>query len=520
MEKSKPFINKPNNKEIVWDNGRVVGHSLPPNYEEHRAYFDDYLKRQSPLLSPLLELQKKSVASATAMRYSAIFDDMGLGKTAQALAKNELGMHQCTLIFCPNNVKKVWVHEIEKFLGIQKKDILVCKGADIISLPPSVAKKYRFILFNYEALVVANKHPKIVPAIFTQCTHHILDECHALRNALTTRFSVYLYHLMNNPVDSLTLLTGTPIDRCINEIWPYMALLDINPHKEHHPFLSYFPNVSVFSDRYAIASQNRDQISWKGYQKRSFFEIKHILGPKVIQRKIEEVVELPPLNTREVLIPDHLFKEDMEDLSRQFVAALSRIHSKSKLLDALERGTLEESGDKALRIMQGIRVKVALEKTLWTAEMAIRYYKDSGPTIIFSEFTQPLEELRLLLKREGYSAVKVQGKHMKMVQREWNIAEFKGGRHEFLLATFGAMSEGENLQYCNNIVFNDLSWQPLVIKQATRRVWRIGQSKECNAIQMLCTADKAVQRVLAGKQDMVGRFEQFLVEIKEENGYI
>ncbi|MCY4584274.1 MAG: DEAD/DEAH box helicase, partial [Chloroflexi bacterium] len=498
----------------------VIGSSLPPSYKEHRDHFTNYLKTQSPLDVPLLDLQKKSVAAATAMKYSAIWDDMGLGKTAQALAKNELGNHDCTLILCPNNVKKVWVAEIEKFLGIRSNEIFVGKGADLINLPAVTCKKYRFIIFNYEALVVAGKYPKITPSVFTACTHHILDEAHAIRNAFTARFEVYFYHLLNNPADSLTLLTGTPIDRCINEVWPYMALIELNPHKKENDFFQYFPNLSVFSDRYAHASNLTGSIAYRGYQKQPFFEIKNIMGPKVIQRKIEEVVELPKLYTRDIMIPDHLFQEDMELIKNQFATAFHRVQSKVKLLDALERGVLEEAGDKALKIVQKIRSNIAIQKVVWTVDMAIKYFKFTGPTIIFSEFIEPLNEIGRLLKEQGYSSVKAIGKGMKMAEREWNIKDFKAGKHEFLLATFGAMSEGENLQYSQNIIFNDLSWQPLVIKQATRRVWRIGQDKECHVIQMLCSADAVVQRIVSSKQEMVGQFEQFLVDIKEENGYI
>ena len=210
----------------------------------------------------------------------------------------------------------------------------------------------------------------------------------------------------------------------------------------------------------------------------------------------------------------------MDSLRKQFASAFHRVQSKVKLLDALERGVLEESGDKALRIVQKIRSSIAIQKVEWTVDMAIKYFKFSGPTIIFSEFIEPLNEIGRLLKGQGYSSVKAIGKGMKMAEREWNIKDFKDGKHEFLLATFGAMSEGENLQYARNIIFNDLSWQPLVIKQATRRVWRIGQANECHVTQMLCSADATVQRIVSDKQEMVGKFEEFLVDIKQENGYI
>ena len=469
----------------------------------------------------MLEVQKKSVAAAAAMRFSLLFDDMGLGKTAQALAIDILNRNQNTLIFCPNNVKKVWLHEIEKFTGIPSKKVFIGSGADIITLPASFALKYRYIIFNYEALVVAYKTPKApTPGIFTACTHHILDEAHNFRNPRTQRFRAYLKFLGKGSVKNLTVLTGTPIDRCINEVWPYMAMLDSNPSVKERPFLEYFSNFSKFSDRYAILAnqytkQGHTVAKHKGYRKNAVHEIENMMGRKAIQRKIEDVVELPKVHKREIFLLDNLFEEDMAKISYQFKAAFMNISKSKKLYNDFIAG---KTDDGRIAAAQAARVKLAKEKVKWTYDMAVKYLKICDKIIIFSEFIEPLKMFESLAKT--YRVKYAIGRDMKLSEREKSVEEFKEGGADFLLATFGALSEGENLQKCQCMIMNDLPWQPLVITQASRRIWRIGQEKECHIVQMTCSADNALKKILENKQEMVRVFEGQLANIKEEYGYL
>ena len=120
---------------------------------------------------------------------------------------------------------------------------------DLSALPLNIARKFSYLIFNYEALIVSAKTYKKVPPLFELVTHHILDEAHYFRNALSRRFMAYLHFVTQNPPQALTVLTGTPIDRSIVELWPYFILMSKNPLGSQI-FEKYFGNFSVFSARY------------------------------------------------------------------------------------------------------------------------------------------------------------------------------------------------------------------------------------------------------------------------------
>ena len=58
-----------------------------------------------------------------------------------------------------------------------------------------------------------------------------------------------------------------------------------------------------------------------------------------------------------------------------------------------------------------------------------------------------------------------------------------------------------------SMILNDLPWQPLVIKQAQRRIWRIGQDKECFCYIVTSKSDHFVQRALNMKGEMIAKIE-------------
>lgn len=501
--------------------GDIVGKLIPPDFRKIKEKILKYFQGggKGPLRLPLLGVQQKSVAHAVGLRYCCLFDDMGLGKTAQALAINAFGGHKSTFILCPNNVKKVWAAEILKFTNTPASKIYIGKGSEITSLPLKVAQRYSYIIFNYESLVVAGKTPKYIPSVFQACQHHILDEAHYLRNAHTARFMSYYLFLRKSPVKRLTILTGTPLDRCINEAFVYLALMDLNPLREEKTFHKYFVNSTMFSERYAkskvITGNAVSTGNYSGYKPAMLPEIGKMFGDSVIRRKIHEVVELKPLRVQEVRVQMRSAETQILEVKERFAKAVSLLMGSNKKQTEWEKK--EKGGDAFLKAVQKIRVDIAMEKTVYALDMAVKYYKTYGPVIIFSEFIRPLQAIKTLAFNKGLGSLEVIGEKMKLSEREESVLEFKKKKTPFLLATFGAMSEGENLQEIRTIVMNDLPWQPLVIKQAQRRIWRIGQKDECYCCMIKCDSDYFVERNIAMKQDMILTTDYMFDEIKKRN---
>ena len=515
------------------DWGTTVGtQSLIPRYRERRDHARNLLEKRELLAEPLLPLQRKSVANAAALKYHALCDDMGLGKTAQALAVDALGGHEKTLILCPSNVKKVWVNEIQKFLGLKQKHIYVGKGREFVDMHEKVTRHFRFFVFNYEVLNVADKTPDVVPPLLKICTHHILDEVHAMRNAEAKKSLYYDLMLRRHPPDSLSLLTGTPIDRFIGELYVYLSLLDKNPHTANRNALEWwFPNAISFADRYGMASDRSGTTAsvrnYSGFRKDDGVcrELYDLMGPRFCQRKIEEVVSLPEKHGLEHHIPDasftHLDMEQVrEDFKRAFIMAnKNRMGRKrwQKVQDNDTDGGID-SDTLFMAQTQRIRRQLAEGKVPFTLGLAAQRRQQLGPGVVFSEFLSPLDLFKANMERNGRKCLLAVGQgRMPLWERDQNIKHFKDGKADFLLATYGAMSEGENLQQFRSLMYNDLSWQPLVMKQSERRIWRLGQTQEVTVDTMLCSADETIQGTLERKEEMIVMFEYILSEIKKNN---
>ena len=490
---------------------------VPPDFIDIKKRVLAYLRAntQSPLKLELLELQKQSVAHMVALRYSLLWDDMGLGKTAQALAVNLLTQSDKTLIFCPNNIKKVWFAEIMKFTHFGATDIYTGKADELVSLTDTVIDRFKFFIFNYETLRVAFKTRDIIPSIFYRISHTILDEVHRFRNSYILDYIAFYHFFSKQPSRILTMATGTPIDKYIGEVWPYLALMDMNPAVEGYPFLKRFPNQEYFNERYAILKGSKEtkegymQNSYGYYQEKTFHEIKHLIGPRVIRREIQDAVEMPKIHSRYLRIPDSAFPDkDWDEVLVKF-QRLARLQSQKKL---------KEDEEIAVAAIQKLRVEIALRKAWYTYKQSLPYLQH-GPIVIFSEFIKPLLEFQYWAQAEGHRCLMVVGRDMSLQEREDNIEEFKKAQTPFLLATFGAMAEGENLQVSNVMLFNDIPWQPSIIVQAQRRIWRIGQARECYHEIMTCRGDDFVINVVLQKEAMVKKLETDIVEIQKSAEY-
>lgn len=503
-----------------------VCNNLPPDFQVVRNQVYQYLQKPPTFLKPgfnLLESQKKSIATCVALRYSMLFDDMGLGKTLQAICIDVLQKCQKTLIICPNNIKQNWVNEIAKFTVTPISHIYVGGGSELTTLPPMILSRFKFFIFNYESLMVANKTLNFRPALFDHVDHIVCDEVHRWRNSRTQSYLAFRHFFQARPPKFLTLLSGTPVDRYIGELWPYLALIDENPWTQGKPFLKFFPHQERFDEHYAEqfnTSVKKGQIvpQFRGYKAERLPQIKKLLGHRIIQRKIEDVKELPPLT-----VSDHHIKcvaLDIEDYTSRVGRVLASSQGQKnpmKLLEMLAKGQDDDNG--MIGALQTLRLELAWDKVAGTVNLFNTIIQDlKKPIIIFSEFVTILDKLDEHLKQQGYISLRVQGTGMKLHERDDSIENFKKGKAHVLLATYGAMSEGVNLQHANVILSNDIPWQPTVLQQAQRRIWRIGQTQPCYHHLVKNPCDQWIQNILDAKNELIVQLDRFYKELKQENG--
>ncbi|CAG7854171.1 Uncharacterized ATP-dependent helicase C582.10c [Serendipita indica DSM 11827] len=120
---------------------------------------------------------------------------------------------------------------------------------------------------------------------------------------------------------------------------------------------------------------------------------------------------------------------------------------------------------------------------------------DNGKTIIFSEFTSMLDIVAAVLDEERIRYVRYQGS-MNAAQRQQSIDMLNSDRRvKVILISTKAGNSGLNLTVCNNVIMMDPWWNPAIEDQAFDRAHRLGQTRDVN-IYKLMVPDTVEERIL------------------------
>ena len=98
---------------------------------------------------------------------------------------------------------------------------------------------------------------------------------------------------------------------------------------------------------------------------------------------------------------------------------------------------------------------------------------DKSKFLVFTEFYATQDYLADVLVKNGHSVVLFNGK---MNQEEKHDAINKFKKNVSVMISTSAGGEGQNFQFCHNVVNYDLPWNPMKVEQRIGRVHRIGQS--------------------------------------------
>uniref|UniRef100_A0A8C9LBG6 Chromodomain-helicase-DNA-binding protein 1-like n=1 Tax=Pavo cristatus TaxID=9049 RepID=A0A8C9LBG6_PAVCR len=240
-------------------------------------------------------------------------DEMGLGKTCQTISlllylTKELTNRERSLILCPLSVLSNWKEELETFAPGLSFVTYIGNKEERSKLQQSLKEQSHFHVLFALAVVISLQVTGDA-ALFVHSFDWaalVVDEAHRLKNQNSLLYET----LIELPVGFSLLLTGTPIQNSLQELYSLLSFIepDIFPRKQVKEFVEYYQAVEKESEPAK--------------------ELHSLLQPFLLRRVKSEVTADLPKKVEVVLY------HGMSALQRKYYKAIL-----TKDLDAFEGGT-------------------------------------------------------------------------------------------------------------------------------------------------------------------------------------
>ncbi|MDD5186691.1 MAG: DEAD/DEAH box helicase [Methanoregula sp.] len=443
-------------------------------------------------LRPYQENGTAWLSMLTGTRMGAcLADDMGLGKTVQLIAHLTLqatnGSRKTTLLVCPMSIIGNWVRELQRFAPSLRHyvhhGIKRCSGAEFSRARESAD----LVITSYQTV---QRDEELFASCDWDCV--VLDEAQNIKNHATKQARA----VRKIPAGSRIVLTGTPVENRLFELWSIMDFL--NP--------GYLGSAASFQKQFSIPIEKH-----------------HDTGKAQILKQIVRPFLLRRLKTDKTIIddlPEKMIAKEFCPLTKEqaslYEAAVQDMLEKLDTLEGIERKGavlvtlmrlkqicdhpalfLNDESELALRSGKVDRLCEVLEEVLANDERAL----------VFTQYATFGEMLKPYLEKVFSTEVLFLSGKTKREARDEMVARFadRKGPKIFVLS-LKAGGTGLNLTSANHVFHIDRWWNPAVEDQATDRAFRIGQTKNVEVHLMISagTLEEKIDAVLEDKRALAG----------------
>lgn len=389
-------------------------------------------------------------------------DEMGLGKTLQVIAHLAcVNTDKPHIVIAPVSLIYNWHREIERFTPQLSDQIIVTSYDHIrIHIEDYLNTVYDTIIID-EAQVIKNRDTKKYKAIAKlHCAHKII-------------------------------LTGTPIENSIEDIWSHFIMLNPGMVRMHD---------GLHRKGMSMDSTQTVQLSAKLLNK----FIRRKTKAEVLTdlpEKSEETVYLD-LSDKEKVIYGNLHKAVVRSLSSGLSGRINSI-----VLEGLLR--LRQACVSANMLPASLRSSshIASTKLRMAVDFAEQIRANGRKVLMFSQFVKALQELESLLREAGINFVKLYGD---TIDRKAPVEAFQNDDSiTVFLLSLKAGGVGLNLTAADTVILLDDWWNPAVEAQAMSRAYRIGQKRNVSMYRFVCkdTVEEKILQLQEKKRTTVDVFQ-------------
>ncbi|XP_073678469.1 chromodomain-helicase-DNA-binding protein 4-like isoform X1 [Garra rufa] len=350
--------------------------------------------------------------------------------------------------------------------------------------------KFHVLLTSYELITIDTA---VLGSIDWACL--VVDEAHRLKNNQSKFFRI----LNNYPLQHKLLLTGTPLQNNLEELFHLLNFL--TPER--------FSNLEGFLEEFADIAKE-DQIK----------KLHDMLGPHMLRRLKADVFKHMPSKT-ELIVRVELSPMQKKYykfiLTRNFEALNTRgggnqVSLLNVVMDLKKCCNhpylFPVAAMEAAKLPNGMYEGSALTKSsgklLLLQKMMRKLKEDGHRVLIFSQMTKMLDLLEDFLENEGYKYERIDGGITGGMRQE-AIDRFNAPgapQFAFLLST-RAGGLGINLATADTVVIYDSDWNPHNDIQAFSRAHRIGQNKKVMIYRFVTKASVEERITQVAKKKMM-----------------
>lgn len=456
--------------------------------------------------------QRAGIVYASGRPGTLIADEMGLGKTIQALGVvNNTPAADRILIITKKTLKMNWWREARKWLlNFRAHEIGIAESDHV----PST----RIVIINYETVL---KFAKRLSEINWDVI--IIDECHMLKNPQAQRTKAILGYKPKRdeppalassgiPAKRKLLLTGTPIENNVEEMWALLWYID------RERFKSVWELKKMGGVKYQPGCSKMPMPHPERLQR--------ILRETVMVRRLKADVlkDLPPkvrmLVEFDTSGMEHLIEAE-KDLWNENSEEMEQAQADLELAKASDDPEVYRKAITKLRQIQGvkfeemarIRAETAIAKVPKTIAFLHEQLEETGKVLVFAHHREALEKLHAAFPGES---VVVHGQHS-LEHRDSAVRAFMTDpRVKLFFGSIRATGEGLTLTSASLVVFHESDWVPSKVTQCEDRAHRIGQKdvvvvKQCvvngsldaRMLQVCVEKQALADKVLDNKVDEV-----------------
>ncbi|XP_028788422.1 ATP-dependent DNA helicase DDM1-like isoform X1 [Neltuma alba] len=433
-------------------------------------------------------------------------DQMGLGKTIQTIGflahLKGKGLDGPYLIIAPLSTLSNWMSEISRFAPTLTAIIYHGdkKDRDEIRrkhMPRTIGPKFPIVITSYEvALNDAKKYLR-----FYHWKYVVIDEGHRLKNSKCKLVQMLKFL----PVENKLLLTGTPLQNNLAELWSLLNFILPDIFSSLEEFESWF-NLSGKCSNGATKEELEE-----GRRAQVVAKLHAILRPFLLRRMKSDVEQMLP-RKKEIIIyasmtehqknfQEHLINKTLEKYFREKSAVGRASKNLRNLVIQLRKNCnhpdlLESAFDDSFLYPPVDEIVEQCGKFRLLDRLLARLFARKHKVLIFSQWTKILDIMDYYFSERGLEVCRIDGS-VKLDERKRQIQEFNdvNSNYRIFLLSTRAGGLGINLTAADTCIIYDSDWNPQIDLQAMDRCHRIGQTKPVH-VYRLATAHSVEGRML------------------------